>query len=65
MSPLPWSWLHGRSGPPPTKEVLSAGSLTAMLAGLDILDIHQNGVAMVCRLGVRVRDTCWGTVPPS
>lgn len=65
MSTLSWPWLHGSTEPPQPKELLRAGSLTAVLAGLDILDIQQDGVGMVSRVGIRVRDTCWGTVPPS
>jgi hypothetical protein len=44
---------------------LRAGSLTAVLAGLDILDTREDGVPIASRVGIRVRDTRWGTVPPS
>jgi hypothetical protein len=58
-----WTWLLGRPKGPAAKEMLSAGPLTAVLSGLDLLDIRFGETEVIRRLGVRVRDKTWGTVP--
>ncbi len=60
-----WMWLLGRSEPPPVQRLLTAGRLSAKLSGLDLLDIRLDGIEAVRRIGVRVRDDAWGTVPPT
>jgi hypothetical protein len=42
---------------------LSAGMLSAELDGADLTDVHAGDVRVISRLGVRVRELDWSTVP--
>ncbi len=43
---------------------LAAASLTARLTGVDLAEVRSGGEELIRRVGVRVRDPGWGTVPP-
>ena len=44
--------------------LLAAGPVTARLQGLDVVDVRIGGAEILRRIGVRVRDPDWETVPP-
>lgn len=59
-----WTLLRGTPEPPAACVPLSDGSFSAALDGVDLVDVRFDGVEVVRRVGVRVRDGRWGTVPP-
>ncbi|HVZ14272.1 MAG TPA: hypothetical protein VG894_07415, partial [Bauldia sp.] len=59
-----WLTVIGR-GSPSDERRLMAGSLSATLSGLDLLDVRVDGIEVMRRLCVRVRDTNWGTIAPA
>lgn len=54
---------YGRNEPPPLRTALRAGPLTAFLEGADIRDIRFEGVELVRRIYVALRDENWDTIP--
>jgi D-apionolactonase len=56
--------LYGRDEPPVETRMLRAGPLTAELEGIDLRYVSVQGVEIVRRLFVAVRDASWGTIPP-
>lgn len=54
---------HGRNAPPVTRRELRAGPLTALLEEGDLRYIRANGVEVVRRIYVAVRDEVWNTIP--
>lgn len=59
-----WALVRGIPAPPAARVPLSDGPLSASLDGADLVGIRFGGVELVTRVGVRVRDTRWGTLPP-
>jgi hypothetical protein len=54
---------HGRNAPPVTRRELRAGRLTALLEDGDLRYIRVDGVEVVRRIYVAVRDEVWNTIP--
>ena len=54
---------HGRNAPPVERRELHAGRLTAMLEEGDLRYIRVDGVEVVRRIYVAVRDEVWNTIP--
>ena len=54
---------HGRKAPPVERRELHAGRLTAMLEEGDLRYIRVEGVEVVRRIYVAVRDEVWNTIP--
>ena len=55
--------LHGRNAPPVDRRELRAGPLTALLEEGDLRYIRVDGVEVVRRIYVAVRDEVWNTIP--
>lgn len=55
----------GMTDSPAEPSALTAKPLTARLAGVDLADVRSCGRELIRRIGVRVRDPDWGTVPPA
>ena len=56
---------HGRNAPPVERRELRAGRLTALLEEGDLRYIQVDGVEVVRRIYVAVRDEVWNTIPAS
>ena len=56
---------HGRNAPPVERRELRAGRLTALLEEGDLRYIRVDGVEVVRRIYVAVRDEVWNTIPAS
>jgi hypothetical protein len=54
---------HGRNAPPIERRELHAGRLTALLEEGDLRYIRVDGVEVVRRIYVAVRDEVWNTIP--
>src|SRR5713226_1122422 len=54
---------HGRNAPPVERRELHAGRLTALLEEGDLRYIRVDGVEVVRRIYVAVRDEVWNTIP--
>ena len=54
---------HGRNAPPVVRQELRAGALTALLEEGDLRYIRVDGVEVVRRIYVAVRDEVWNTIP--
>jgi hypothetical protein len=54
---------HGRNAPPVERRELRAGPLTALLEEGDLRYIRVDGVEVVRRIYVAVRDEVWNTIP--
>src|SRR2546428_2921272 len=54
---------HGRNAPPVERRELRAGPLTALLEDGDLRYISVDGVEVVRRIYVAVRDEVWNTIP--
>lgn len=54
---------HGRNAPPVERRELRAGPLTALLEEGDLRYISVDGVEVVRRIYVAVRDEVWNTIP--
>ena len=54
---------HGRNAPPVERRELRAGPLTALLEEGDLRYIRLDGVEVVRRIYVAVRDEVWNTIP--
>jgi hypothetical protein len=54
---------HGRDAPPVERRELRAGPLTALLEEGDLRYIRVDGVEVVRRIYVAVRDEVWNTIP--
>src|SRR3954454_17337643 len=62
--PVPdWTMIRGAPEPPPQGQDLRAGRLSATLEGTDLVSVRAGDVELVRRMGVRVRDPRWGTLP--
>ena len=74
MSPVPAptsettaaaAFVRGPSAPPePSQIPVRAGSLTAVLCGIDLAHVASGEVELARLIQVAVRDEAWGTVPP-
>ncbi|CAN5727894.1 hypothetical protein BH23CHL8_BH23CHL8_00590 [soil metagenome] len=54
---------YGRDEPPTRRTILRAGAVTATLDGADLRNVSVNGVELVQRVYVAVRDAPWNTIP--
>jgi D-apionolactonase len=54
---------HSPPGSARAQPVLTAGPFAARLDGADLVDVCLGDIRVISRLGVRVRDPAWGTVP--
>lgn len=61
--PDAWVLRWGRPEPPAPGRALTAGPLELALLGADLLNVRMDGRQLLSRVGVKVRDTSWGTVP--
>jgi D-apionolactonase len=74
MSPVPApasettagpAFVRGPAAPPePSQIPVRAGSLTAVLCGIDLAHVASGEVEIARLIQVAVRDEAWGTVPP-
>jgi len=65
MTPSRLERWHGVDEPPPEMRGLQAGSLSAVLEGIDLRYVRVGGREIIRRLFVAVRDDSWGTIQPS
>ena len=59
------AFIRGPEAPPPASQIpVRAGSLTAVLCGIDLAHVASGEVEIARLIQVAVRDEVWGTIPP-
>lgn len=62
MTPTPIE-LFGTDEPPPTRRMVTAGPLSAVLEGGGLRDIRFHGIEVLRSIAYLARDAAWGTYP--